>query len=585
MGALRGAAEMKHFFRRLFRHPAPPLVYRVMRSVLQLAGIGCAGLLVSRFLLEGSGIEQTREVRLAGFLASTLLVILLAIAGLRIFRFVRERKRGVPGAMIRIRLASFFVLAGLVPLVLSIFFVATMFNTGMDVVYNPDIENSLDLSARFIRESRDSVYKEFSSYVKRYLAYRQGDFDERWKLGGMFEIERIGRYRVDSTDLPDALRRHMVGPADESSLFGEVDGDVTRLMYLSVTNGRAEFASMILHPVYGPGAERVVSSLAEYRRLRLVRKPLETALVLVAALVVGFVTLTSLLLAMRFARVVTEPVKELVEGTRRIARGELEYRVADVGLDEFAQLVDNFNNMSAELRQSRQRLFHAERIAAWQEVARRLAHEIKNPLTPIQLGAERILRQSRKGSENLGMIIEKVLPAMISEVRAIERLVDEFSSFARLPGKRTGVVDLGSFIEETVAPLKSAHEKILLTWFLEPGLVSAVFDKEQMRRALVNLVQNSLNAVAKTGRQGRIDLTIKSIAGSILFMVRDNGCGISAEDGNNVFAPYFSKTAGGTGLGLSIVEKIVVDHGGKIWFESSAQETVFFICLPFETVS
>lgn len=569
----------------LLRHPHPPGGYRVLRGLFVVAFVLFGAVVCSNALLDGAGIEKTSATRLVGLVACILLIALLVLSGLRIFHFVREKKRGVSGSMIRMRLSMFFVLASLIPLVLSGLFVYMLVGAGMEIVHNPDIENGLDLSARFVRESRDSLYRDFGSWVRRYFALRTGEFDERWKRGGVFEFRRIGRYPVDSPLLPETLRRHLVGPAEESNLFSEVDGETAHLVYLAVTNGRAEYASMVMHPLYGPGAERIMGALSEYRRLRLVRKPLETALVFAAALFLGLVTLTSLLLAMRFARIIADPLRELVEGTRRIARGELEYRVADVGIDEFAQLVDNFNNMSNELRQSRQRLYHAERIAAWQEVARRLAHEIKNPLTPIQLGAERILRQCRKGSETLPQIIEKMLPAMISEVKAIERLVDEFASFSRLPGKRIERVALAGFIDETLSPVRAAHEEILVGWQLEPGLESAVFDKEQIRRAIVNLVQNSINAVARTERAGRIEILVQGLAGNIMFSIEDNGCGIDPADGMQVFAPYFSRTEGGTGLGLSIVEKIVVDHGGKIWFESSPGGTVFYLCIPENGIS
>jgi signal transduction histidine kinase len=101
-----------------------------------------------------------------------------------------------------------------------------------------------------------------------------------------------------------------------------------------------------------------------------------------------------------------------------------------------------------------------------------------------------------------------------------------------------------------------------------------------MRRALANLVQNGINAVGRTARQGKIEIVLKGLAGSLMITVSDNGCGIPVDVGTNVFAPYYSQTQGGTGLGLSIVEKIIVDHGGKIWFESGDEGTVFYLCVP-----
>jgi len=396
----------------------------------------------------------------------------------------------------------------------------------------------------------------------------------------MFYFEQIGRYDLESGYLPPILKRRLAVTDEERGLFSEPYRDMVYLVYYNMQQRRfVEYASLEISPTLDLGAERINIALAEYRQLRLMRQPLGLVLFYIIVFFTIFVVLVALFLAMRFARIVTEPVRVLVEGTKRIAHGELGYHVSAIGIDEFGQLMDSFNDMSNELVQSRQKLYRAERFAAWQEVAQRLAHEIKNPLTPIQLGAERILRQSHKESELLQSICEKVLPAIINEVKTIEDLINEFASFARLPEKHVMPVNVEKFLEETVEPLRALHEDIRFTLRCSGAIGEMLFDREQMKRAIINLLQNAIHAIAKTTRPGVLQIEAEKVDKGVTFIIRDNGCGIPPEIGDEIFTPYFSQHEGGTGLGLPIVEKIVYDHGGRVWFESSPEGTSFYVAI------
>jgi nitrogen fixation/metabolism regulation signal transduction histidine kinase len=235
------------------------------------------------------------------------------------------------------------------------------------------------------------------------------------------------------------------------------------------------------------------------------------------------------------------------------------YRVSYPKSDAVGFLVDNFNQMTDEHLSSREKLYNAQRLAAWQEVARRLAHEIKNPLTPIRLSAERLLRQVRRDGADVQALIEKMIPTILGEVQVIEELVNEFSSFARLPELHLERVDAVAFFREVVVSYDGAPEDSPLRFASTPAVLMCLLDKTQMRRAVSNLLQNALRAIA--GRAGGTTSHLDRIAGGLVLAVSDNGRD-SEEIRANIFQPYFTASEGGTGLGLPIVEKIVLSTAG-----------------------
>jgi two-component system nitrogen regulation sensor histidine kinase NtrY len=224
-------------------------------------------------------------------------------------------------------------------------------------------------------------------------------------------------------------------------------------------------------------------------------------------------------------------------------------------------------------------LLRAQRLAAWREVARRMAHEIKNPLTPIQLAAQRLRRKWESGASDLSTVLPEATASIEHEVGALKRMVDEFSRFARLPGIEPEAVDAAGLVESVVA-LYGGHPGIAFEVRTDPGISTIVADGEQLRRALINLVDN---AVAAMGGQGRITLSVRAgeEAGSLRLEVADSGPGIAPPDRDKLFVPYFSTKARGTGLGLAIVQRVVSDHRGTIRVEDNLpQGARFVIDLP-----
>jgi two-component system nitrogen regulation sensor histidine kinase NtrY len=225
-------------------------------------------------------------------------------------------------------------------------------------------------------------------------------------------------------------------------------------------------------------------------------------------------------------------------------------------------------------------LLNAQRAAAWTEVARRIAHEIKNPLTPIKLSAQRL--EKKFGTEINDPAFSSCISMIIRQTDDLKRLVNEFSNFARLPQSRPVPGSLNRTIEESMDLFKTAHREVQFKFDPDPQLPEFKFDADQIRRVLINLIDNAVAAV-QGATPGRVSL--RTQYDNLLKLVRvsvvDNGSGIAEADRDRVFEPYFSTKENGTGLGLSIVKRIVEDHNGFIRaFASEPRGTKIIIELP-----
>jgi two-component system nitrogen regulation sensor histidine kinase NtrY len=227
-------------------------------------------------------------------------------------------------------------------------------------------------------------------------------------------------------------------------------------------------------------------------------------------------------------------------------------------------------------------LIRAQKIAAWREVARRMAHEIKNPLTPIQLSAQRIAKKLREGSPDLERVVEEGTTAIVNEVNTLKALMNEFSRYARMPEVQPVLTDVHQVIEAAIALHESAHAEVRFVRRFDSSVPAMALDREQIKRVFLNLFENALEAM---DRQGVITVSSEYLAhqGLARIEVVDSGPGIPAEDRDKLFLPYFSTKKRGTGLGLAIVNRIITDHHGGIRVEDNEpQGARFVIDLPAE---
>ncbi|HJL47986.1 MAG TPA: ATP-binding protein, partial [Polyangiaceae bacterium LLY-WYZ-15_(1-7)] len=287
----------------------------------------------------------------------------------------------------------------------------------------------------------------------------------------------------------------------------------------------------------------------------------------------------ALLLAFVMTWTLSRPLRDLEEATRRVAGGDLESQIRVKARGEVGRTLQAFNAMTRELAATRQKLLRAERIAAWREVARRIAHEIKNPLQPIQMEIETMRKLHARGHPSFDEEFEQSTSLILEEVKRMNNMVSEFSRFARLPRPKPEPLDLRELAQH-VAGLHDGGEVALeLHLPAEPTVVRA--DREQLTQVLVNLVQNACDAASARhpGHGARVELALAPTADGAELRVADNGMGIAPDDRLRIFEPYFTTKAKGTGLGLAIVHRIVGDHGGSIDVEDGLDGGAAFVVL------
>ena len=280
-----------------------------------------------------------------------------------------------------------------------------------------------------------------------------------------------------------------------------------------------------------------------------------------------FFILLGAAIGVSMAERIADPVRRLTRATRRIARGEFDERIAVRSADELRRLVDAFNSMAAELKAQRAQLERTHRLEAWAEMARQVAHEIKNPLTPIQLSAEHLRRVHADRGEPLGDVLESCVVSILGQVRLLRQISAEFSSFASSPTARPVSVDVVDLVKEVVDPYRSGLQgRITIDNQVAAPLPRVFVDRTLVGRALSNVVENALHAMPG---QGALRLTAATESEYVVLEVRDTGVGMDEEALARVFEPYFSTKATGTGLGLTIARRNVELSGGQIAVESA----------------
>jgi nitrogen fixation/metabolism regulation signal transduction histidine kinase len=303
----------------------------------------------------------------------------------------------------------------------------------------------------------------------------------------------------------------------------------------------------------------------------------------------GTTVMLAVLVGALVVRPVTSRIDRLVAATRPVAEGDLSVRVRPEGPGEVAELARAFNGMLEQLEKSRARIEFLKRIGQWQTVARRLAHEIKNPLTPIQLAVEECCQRYRGDDEAFRSLLTTTHDIVTEEVASLRTLVGEFAAFARLPRANLRRADLGEYIREQWPRLERDElpsivgRKVVLALEVTSDAMPVALDRTMFHRVLVNLMANATQATAELSEdgEGHVFLSVRRDGDWCLIEVEDDGPGIPNVLKGAVFDPYVTTKKNGTGLGLSIAQKVVLDHGGTIDVDDSrAGGARFVVRLP-----
>jgi signal transduction histidine kinase len=303
-----------------------------------------------------------------------------------------------------------------------------------------------------------------------------------------------------------------------------------------------------------------------------------------ALLVGGGGIILAIMVSSWAAAKVTRPVDQLAQAAQEVAAGNWNTRVEIAGNDELAQLAESFNRMTAELLAQKERLVQAERVAAWRELARRLAHELKNPLFPLQLTVENLVRARQQAPEQFDEVFRESARTLLAEISNLKGIVGRFSEFSKMPQPHLQPVRVNELVHGVVLLFQAQLEapgraRISTQLQLDPNLEIIMADGELLHRAISNLVLNAIDAMPQGGM---LTLRTRSDDGKVFIEVTDTGQQLTPDQAAHIFTPYYTSKEHGTGLGLAIVQSVVSDHGGSVSVQSEpGRGTTFVVELPW----
>ena len=519
-----------------------------------------------------------------------LLLIFFTLIFKNFYRFYYTGKKNKKGSQTNLKYISIFSVFTLIPSLVVAIFSLFLFNFGIQNYFDKQItnavNNSYDVAKNYLEESKKNVQSDVILMTNGLNRASVFYYSNPNRFKSIMDSERLLR-RLDDVYLIDGLGNILMSnvrdvteefiiPSDENydeALEGKpvfisnnlenkttVMNKLTSLVdtYLYISRN---IDSEILR--YLNETEQAVSF---YYSVENSQTGIKVTFAIIYIIVVTLLLFLSTSIAINFASRLTKPIVNLIGASKAISKGNLDVKVPDIESDdEFKILNTNFNSMIDRLKRQQDKLLANERHEAWESVARKLAHEIKNPLTPIQLSIDRLREKYSSKIDSDSQDFEKYLETINRQIKDIENLVNEFSNFARMPRPIFKKINILDVINRSVNFSKmSSKNKINVNTSKKKTMING--DSEQLNRVFINLIKNSeetfLDMIKKDPNfKGKIDIEIISNNDYIVVRLKDNGTGIS--DTKKVMTPYFTTKIKGTGLGLPIVSKIINEHSGE----------------------
>lgn len=494
-----------------------------------------------------------------------------------------------------VKLTLSMTLAALIPTLIFLLLSYNLISRSIERWADERVERALIESSRAIMEIEAFHAASMSDLVKRIaMDVELADALEKGKPLGEIVIshapeeilavyDRSGRLLFSS--VPDLVPKEITEflPTVDGLSFEPTTTDIPMIdgelfacaMPIISEDGRRRLGAAVIFRRLPFARRRVEEGRRLYQARASGRSPaIRTVLITLslAAVLIFAISLSASSLMMRSVR---RSLQKLMDGINQIGRGNLDYRIEVNSDDEFAELATAFNRMTEQIKESREELRRAEKMAAWREVAQKLAHEIKNPLTPIQLSAQRLRRRYRSGGEEFEELLEGCVETIVKEVEGLRKLLDEFSLLAKMPSPKMEPIVLADVVEAALNLYGEMPEEIRLKTDLDRS-VRARGDFDQLKRALFNLIKNAVEAM---GEEGEIRISVRREDGKARIEISDTGPGIPPEIRDSLFVPHLSTKPGGMGLGLAIVKKTIDDHGWTIEVKDNPEGkgTVFII--------
>ncbi|MBX2813076.1 MAG: HAMP domain-containing protein [Myxococcales bacterium] len=470
----------------------------------------------------------------------------------------------------RIMLA--ILLCATVPFLISLIFIPSIIESRLAMSMHAQVEEQLEASALFYRDFFDAKKREYAARAEAIaLAPALSELVKKNKLEAIdHHLQRLMNANIDIRSIrivrengevvmeqlgppqrlgPQFLPRTVVFPINARPFRLETVFILSE-RFLN-DRKRAEELALVYETTRKLESERARSFYLAYFGILMVAVGL--------SLGVGW----------WLSRGVTRRVARLAAATERVAGGDLSFQVPVIGRDEIARLTRGFNRMISDVSEARDRIVYLEKVSGWQDLARRLAHEIKNPLTPIRLAVQELRKRARTEGGLFENFVVDLTEVVDEEVESLTRLVDEFSQFARLPAVIPARVHLQSFLQGFLRAYAKYRDDANIQLIMPTLRAEVPIDQVLLRRVLVNLVDNAIDASPNHPVNIRIVANVDRDNGRCSIQVEDGGPGIPPDLISRIFEPYFTTKETGTGLGLAIVKKIVLQHGGTITLSRS----------------
>jgi signal transduction histidine kinase len=373
-------------------------------------------------------------------------------------------------------------------------------------------------------------------------------------------------------------------PVSDGYVPRELPRDYGTIRYVRHYGGLVFVVSYDLGDDFDRGKAAIENQSSNFEIISLLKENLKPLVIFYYSVFFLPTLLMTIIIALSFTRRVTNPIAGLTEATRRVADGDFSIQILARQDDELGVLIRSFNSMVQELKKSRVALLEAEKISVWQSMAQQLAHEVKNPLTPIKLSAERVLRRWQNDPGNIGSILENSMLAIIQETDGLSTMLNDFRTLSRPMEPSRSWTNLKTAVDDVIGFYTTAYLNVNFVFDSVDPVIFVKIDANRLSQILTNLIVNSIDAMENAGTIDiKADLVKKGEISYCRLSVKDTGKGINKDDAQHVFTPYFTTKESGTGLGLPIIERIVSDNGGAIWFNSAeGVGTTFFIDLPAE---
>lgn len=661
-----------------------------------------------------------------------LFLILFFVLGRNLIKLYLERKRKVIGAHFKTKLVLFFIALSLIPTLLLFIFASDLINRNIEQWFKTPLDRLMD-NTKTLADEFQSNTAEITLHYARQLskAIKSQELANSENQLHIKELvkEKLAEYKLDeigvylgyeklfsllSLNIPlqeyQELSSERIKTSDLSETLNSTDlmgkGEMIRrgvFFYVPDMGRMLVVAGKFMPQNYTQRIRSIYSYVERYRQLKAGRNPLQTFYFITLSFITLLIIFAASWIGFHLAKTITVPIEKLAQATKEVSKGNLGIRVEDPASDEIGILIDSFNQMIFDLKESQQKiaqktselearkqyietimnnittgvisldsqglistlnpsvqemlglpkinhigksykdvfshpryeelvkniqkgiqsqyplsgkgininldgqnmtlslalsplkqannqfsglivvlenltqLIKAQKIAAWKEAAQMVAHEIKNPLTPIQLSAERIIKKMKKNKKDYDKAIEEGAKTIVQETRAIKTLVDEFSKFARMPEVHIQSVNIHEIIEQTVSLFKGIFNGVEFELNLSPDVpLSIRTDPDQMKRVFINIIDNAIHAMNKKGLV-KIQTSFNSELRNLKIEIADSGPGISARDMDKLFLSNFSTKKKGAGLGLAIVNQVISEHNGSISVEANEPHGAKFI--------